>query len=121
MAKKKAKSKTRPNSTQSTNTNNVEKELPFVSICTPTFNRRPFIKTMFACFRNQDLSTLIIEWNGLLLMTAPTKLDDLIETSCQHSTNPDISQLDAINWRSVLNAITCIIIHVKGCYYCLYG
>ena len=54
MAKKKAKSKPVPKSTQSnntaipvsTNTNNVENvenELPFVSICTPTFNRRPFI------------------------------------------------------------------------------
>ena len=27
---------------------------PFVSICTPTFNRRPFIENMFTCFRNQD-------------------------------------------------------------------
>ena len=24
----------------------AKKVLPFVSICTPTFNRRPFIKTM---------------------------------------------------------------------------
>ncbi len=29
--------------------------LPFVSVCTPTFNRRPFIENMFQCFRNQDL------------------------------------------------------------------
>ena len=29
---------------------------PLVSVCTPTFNRRPFIKTMLECFRNQKLS-----------------------------------------------------------------
>ena len=28
-------------------------EQPFVSVCTPTFNRRPFIEMMFQCFRNQ--------------------------------------------------------------------
>ena len=26
------------------------KNLPFVSVCTPTFNRRPFIKSMIKCF-----------------------------------------------------------------------
>ena len=36
--------------------NNKEyfEKYPFVSICTPTFNRRPFIENMFTCFRNQD-------------------------------------------------------------------
>ena len=28
-------------------------ELPFVSVCTPTFNRRPFINQMIKCFDNQ--------------------------------------------------------------------
>ena len=32
----------------------INKELPFVSVCTPTFNRRPFIEYMIKCFLNQD-------------------------------------------------------------------
>ena len=35
---------------------------PLVSICTPTFNRRPFIENMFQCFRNQDYPADRIEW-----------------------------------------------------------
>ena len=27
---------------------------PFVSICTPTFNRRPFIPIIIKCFENQN-------------------------------------------------------------------
>ena len=33
---------------------NKKKELPFVSVCTPTFNRRPFIPFTIKCFNNQD-------------------------------------------------------------------
>ena len=32
-----------------------------VSVCTPTFNRRPFIKTLIACFKHQDY-TGPMEW-----------------------------------------------------------
>ena len=32
----------------------VNKKLPFVSVCTPTFNRRPFIQMIMRCFDNQD-------------------------------------------------------------------
>jgi glycosyltransferase involved in cell wall biosynthesis len=31
-----------------------KKELPFVSICTPTFNRRPFWEYAIKCFNHQD-------------------------------------------------------------------
>ena len=31
----------------------AKKDLPFVSVCTPTFNRRPFIKSMISCFDHQ--------------------------------------------------------------------
>ena len=37
---------------------NKKKELPFVSICTPTFNRRPFIPFAIKCFNHQDQLTL---------------------------------------------------------------
>jgi hypothetical protein len=30
------------------------KKYPFVSVCTPTFNRRPFINAMISCFNHQD-------------------------------------------------------------------
>ena len=36
--------------------------LPFVSLCTPTFNRRPFIPMMIQCFMNQDYPKDRIEW-----------------------------------------------------------
>jgi len=37
-------------------------ELPFVSICTPTFNRRPFIEHMINCFDHQSYPKHLMEW-----------------------------------------------------------
>ena len=37
-------------------------ELPFVSVCTPTFNRRPFIPYMIKCFEHQTYPKDKIEW-----------------------------------------------------------
>ena len=37
-------------------------ELPFVSVCTPTFNRRPFIPSMIKCFLNQTYPMSKMEW-----------------------------------------------------------
>ena len=37
-------------------------ELPFVSLCTPTFNRRPFIPFMIKCFEHQTYPKDKIEW-----------------------------------------------------------
>ena len=42
--------------------NNNKKKLPFVSVCTPTFNRRPFLQSMFACFQNQTYPKDRMEW-----------------------------------------------------------
>ena len=53
--------------------------LPFVSICTPTFNRRPFIKTMFECFKNQDYPKNRMEW--IIVDDGTDKIKDLIEAS----------------------------------------
>jgi glycosyltransferase involved in cell wall biosynthesis len=36
--------------------------LPFVSVCTPTFNRRPFIEHMISCFDSQDYPKDRMEW-----------------------------------------------------------
>ena len=37
------------------------KKFPFVSICTPTFNRRPFIQMIIKCFNHQNYPKNIIE------------------------------------------------------------
>ena len=53
--------------------------VPFVSICTPTFNRRPFIQTMFECFKNQDYPKHRIEW--IIVDDGTDKIKDLVETA----------------------------------------
>ena len=53
------------------------KEYPFVSVCTPTFNRRPFIPIMFECFKNQDYPKSRIEW--IIIDDGTDKIEDLIE------------------------------------------
>ena len=52
---------------------------PFVSVCTPTFNRRPFIKTMLECFRNQDYPKSRIEW--IIIDDGTDKIGDLLKES----------------------------------------
>jgi len=52
---------------------------PLVSLCTPTFNRRPFIETMFQCFRNQDYPKHKIEW--IIVDDGSDKIEDLVKQS----------------------------------------
>ena len=54
-------------------------EQPFVSICTPTFNRRPFINTMFQCFRNQNYPHTLMEW--IIVDDGTDKIQDLVKSS----------------------------------------
>jgi glycosyltransferase involved in cell wall biosynthesis len=49
---------------------------PFVSICTPTFNRRPFIPIMIKCFEHQKYPKDKIEW--LILDDGTDKIEDLV-------------------------------------------
>jgi glycosyltransferase involved in cell wall biosynthesis len=42
--------------------NKAKRVLPFVSLCTPTFNRRPFIPYMIKCFEHQTYPKDRIEW-----------------------------------------------------------
>jgi len=49
----------------------------FVSVCTPTFNRRPFIKTMFKCFLHQDYPMDLIEW--IIIDDGTDPIEDLIK------------------------------------------
>lgn len=42
--------------------NSIDNNYPFVSVCTPTFNRRPFIPTLIKCFLQQTYPLDKIEW-----------------------------------------------------------
>ena len=53
--------------------------LPMVSVCTPTFNRRPFIQNMFNCFINQDYPKHLIEW--IIVDDGTDKIQDLVLAS----------------------------------------
>jgi glycosyltransferase involved in cell wall biosynthesis len=53
-----------------------EKKLPFVTICTPTFNRRPFIPMMLKCFDHQLYPKDRIEW--LILDDGTDKIEELV-------------------------------------------
>ena len=53
--------------------------LPFVSVCTPTFNRRPFIPIMFECFKNQTYPKDRIEW--IIIDDGTDKIKDLIDSA----------------------------------------
>lgn len=50
---------------------------PFVSICTPTFNRRPFIKAMIANFLRQDYPRDKMEW--IIIDDGTDKIEDLVK------------------------------------------
>ena len=54
----------------------TKKYYPFVSVCTPTFNRRPFIPTMLACFKNQDYPKDRMEW--IIVDDGTDNIGDLI-------------------------------------------
>ena len=49
---------------------------PFVSICTPTFNRRPFIPFMLKCFEQQDYPKDRMEW--IIIDDGTDKIGDLV-------------------------------------------
>ena len=49
---------------------------PFVSVCTPTFNRRPFIPIMIKCFENQKYPKDKIEW--IIIDDGDDKIEDLV-------------------------------------------
>ena len=50
-----------------------------VSVCTPTFNRRPFIPVMLECFRNQTYPKDRMEW--IIVDDGTDSIKDLIEAA----------------------------------------
>ena len=51
--------------------------LPFVSICTPTFNRRPFIPMILNCFDKQTYPKDKMEW--IIIDDGTDKIEDLVK------------------------------------------
>ena len=49
---------------------------PFVTVCTPTFNRRPFIPSMIKCFEHQTYPKDKIEW--IIVDDGTDKIEDLV-------------------------------------------
>ena len=54
-----------------------KKVLPFVSVCTPTFNRRPFIPYAIKCFLHQDYPKDRMEW--IIIDDGSDKVEDLFK------------------------------------------
>ena len=52
-------------------------DMPFVSICTPTFNRRPFIASMISCFNHQTYPKDKMEW--IIIDDGTDKIEDLVK------------------------------------------
>ena len=59
----------------SSSNKNINK--PFVSVCTPTFNRRPFIPAMIECFKHQDYPKDRMEW--IIIDDGTDKIEDLVK------------------------------------------
>ena len=53
------------------------KILPFVSVCTPTFNRRPFIPFIIKCFENQNYPKEKLEW--IIIDDGTDNIEDLVK------------------------------------------
>ena len=53
-----------------------KQKYPFVSICTPTFNRRPFIPYMIKCFENQTYPKDRMEW--IIIDDGTDKIGDIV-------------------------------------------
>ena len=56
--------------------NSSFKNYPFVSICTPTFNRRPFFPIIIKCFENQNYPKERMEW--IIIDDGTDKIEDIV-------------------------------------------
>ena len=57
--------------------NNKDTKFPFVSVCTPTYNRRPFIPSMIKCFEHQTYPKDRIEW--IIIDDGTDKIEELVK------------------------------------------
>ena len=77
--KKNKKPTKKTNANKNTNTNDISnnEKYPFVSVCTPTFNRRPFIEGMIKCFNHQLYPKDKMEW--IIIDDGTDKIEDLVK------------------------------------------
>ena len=54
-----------------------DSKYPFVSVCTPTFNRRPFIPAMLKCFNHQTYPKHRMEW--IIIDDGTDKIEELVK------------------------------------------
>jgi len=54
-----------------------KKTYPFVSLCTPTFNRRPFFPYLIKCIEQQTYPKSRFEW--IIIDDGTDKIKDLVE------------------------------------------
>lgn len=54
-----------------------KKILPFVSICTPTFNRRPFFEATIKCYLHQDYPRELMEW--IIIDDGTDPIEDVVK------------------------------------------
>ena len=54
----------------------LQQQRPYVSVCTPTFNRRPFIAAMIECFNHQTYPKDRMEW--IIIDDGTDKIGDLV-------------------------------------------
>jgi glycosyltransferase involved in cell wall biosynthesis len=52
--------------------------LPMVSVCTPTFNRRPFVEAMMKCFNHQTYPRDRMEW--IIIDDGTDPIEDLVSS-----------------------------------------
>ncbi len=57
--------------------NKPTNKFPLVSLCTPTFNRRPFIPFMIKCFEHQTYPKDRIEW--IIVDDGTDQIEDLVK------------------------------------------
>ncbi len=77
--KKKNKKNNNGNNNNTSNSTNITvntDKYPFVSVCTPTFNRRPFIEGIIKCFNHQDYPKDRMEW--IIIDDGTDKIEDLV-------------------------------------------
>lgn len=78
MGKKNNKKSTKkPANKNTSNNENREEKYPFVSVCTPTFNRRPFIEGMIKCFNHQTYPKDRMEW--IIIDDGTDKIEELVK------------------------------------------
>ena len=78
---------------------------PYVSVCTPTFNRRPFIESMIKCFQGQDYPKDRMEW--IIIDDGTDKIGDLVKEVPQVKYFPYDKKMSLGEKRNIMHQKSC--------------